>query len=142
MLNEERCNEIFEIVTRASEADEVEVLIAGGHHSLTRFANNTIHQNVADENYVVSIRAVIGKKTARATTNKLDAESLRRATKSAEAITEVQQPDPGLLPMAEPGPGRPDERTPAAGSPRPRPSRPRTAPPPSPPSWRWPSATS
>ncbi len=112
MLNEERCNEIFEIVTRASEADEVEVLIAGGHHSLTRFANNTIHQNVADENYVVSIRAVIGKKTARATTNKLDAESLRRATKSAEAITEVQQPDPGLLPMAEPGPGRPDERTP------------------------------
>ncbi|MBZ5645974.1 MAG: TldD/PmbA family protein [Acidobacteriia bacterium] len=112
MLNEERANDIFEIVSRASEADEIEVLIAGGHHALTRFANNTIHQNVADENYVVSVRTVIGKKTARATTNKLDPESLRRAVRSAEAITEVQQPDPDLLPMAEPEPDRPDERTP------------------------------
>jgi len=112
MLNEQRCNEIFEIVSKAAEADEVEVLIAGGHHSLTRFANNTIHQNVSDENYVVSVRAVIGKKTARATTNKLDPESLKRAVRSAEAITAVQQPDPDLLPMAEPGPEREDERTP------------------------------
>ena len=113
MINEERANEIFEVVSRSAEADEVEVLIAGGEHSLTRFANNTIHQNVSDDNYVVSIRTVIGKKTARATTNKLDPESLKRATRSAEAITAVQQPDPDLLPMAEPGPDRDDERDPS-----------------------------
>ena len=112
MLNEERCNEIFETVSRAAEADEVEVLIAGGHHALTRFANNTIHQNVADENYNISIRAVIGKRTARATTNKLDPESLKRAVASAEAITRVQQEDPDLLPMAEAGREMEDERKP------------------------------
>ena len=112
MLNEERCNEIFEIVSRAAEADEVEVLIAGGHHALTRFANNTIHQNVSDENYVISVRTVIGKKTARATTNKLDPESLKRAVASAEAITRVQQEDPDLLPMAEAGREVDDERKP------------------------------
>jgi predicted Zn-dependent protease len=112
MITKERAHEIFETVKKASSADEVEVLVAGGHSALTRFANNTIHQNVADENYVVSIRPVIGNKTARASTNKLDPESLRRATQSAEAITRVQQPDPGLLPMAEPERERPDERTP------------------------------
>ena len=113
MLNEERCNDIFETVSRSAEADEVEVLIAGGRHSLTRFANNTIHQNVADENYIVSIRTVIGKKTARATTNKLDPESLKRATRSAEAITAVQQLDPDLLPMAEAQRQVGDERSPS-----------------------------
>ena len=113
MLNKERCQEIFDTVKKASSADEVEVLFAGGHHALTRFANNTIHQNVADENYVVSIRPVIGKKTARATTNKLDPESLKRAVASAEAITRVQQPDPDLLPMAEPERARADERSPS-----------------------------
>ncbi len=113
MLNEERCNEVFEIVSRAAEADEVEVLIAGGHHALTRFANNTIHQNVADENYGISVRTVIGKKTARATTNKLDPESLQRTVRSAEAITRVQQDDPDLLPMAEAGREVDDERNPS-----------------------------
>ncbi len=112
MITEEKANEIFEIVSKAAEADEVELLIAGGHHALTRFANNTIHQNVADENYVVSIRTVIGKKTARATTNKLDPDSLTRAVRSAEAITAVQQPDPDLLPMAEAGREVDDERKP------------------------------
>jgi predicted Zn-dependent protease len=113
MLNKDRAHEIFELVRNASTADEVEVLIAGGHHALTRFANNAIHQNVADENYMVSIRPVMGRKTARATTNKIDPESLKRATQSAEAITRVQQADPDLLPMAEPERERSDERSPA-----------------------------
>ena len=46
--------------------------------ALTRFANNTIHQNVAEENYGVSVRTVFGGRTARATTNKFDDESLKR----------------------------------------------------------------
>jgi len=46
------------------------------------------------------VRTVIGHKTARATTNKLDDDSLRRAVESAEAMTEVQIEDPDLLPLA------------------------------------------
>jgi len=101
-LTKERAEEIFGQLTSFTEADELEVLIAGGSSALTRFANNTIHQNVAEENYVVSVRTVIDRKTARATTNKLDKESLRRVVQSAEAITRVQQPDPDLLPVAFP----------------------------------------
>jgi predicted Zn-dependent protease len=100
MLTHAQAEEIFLRLSRFSNADGLEMLIAGGHSALTRFANNTIHQNVEEENYVVSVRTVIGRRTARATTNKLDDESLRRAVESAEAMTEVQVEDPDLLPMA------------------------------------------
>ncbi len=100
MLTHEQAEEIFLRLSRYSNADGMEMLIAGGHSALTRFANNTIHQNVEEENYVVSVRTVIGRKTARATTNKLDEASLRRAVESAEAMTEVQVDDPDLLPLA------------------------------------------
>ena len=83
MLNREQAQSIFDRVQKHSQADETEVLIQGGRSALTRFANNTIHQNVAEEGYVVSIRAALDGKTARATTNKLDDESLKRAAESA-----------------------------------------------------------
>jgi predicted Zn-dependent protease len=101
-LTKDRAEEIFGQLSKFTHADELEVLIAGGGHALTRFANNTIHQNVAEENYVVSVRTVIDGKTARATTNKLDKDSLRRVVESAEAITRVQQRDPDLLPVTSP----------------------------------------
>src|SRR5438270_1219527 len=100
MLTQQPAHEIFDTVCKHSTGDDVEVMIAGGESALTRFANNTIHQNVAEENYVASIRAVFGQKTARATTNKLDDESLRRAVKAAENLAKVQQPNPDMLPMA------------------------------------------
>jgi len=112
MLTHEQAEDIFLRLSRYSNADGLEMLISGGHSALTRFANNTIHQNVEEENYVVSVRTVIGRKNARATTNKLDDDSLRRAVESAEAMTEVQVEDPDLLPLA-PAPmseGPPTER--------------------------------
>src|SRR5579872_4626248 len=103
MLNKDQAAEIFERIRKASTADEVEALIYGGHSALTRFANNTIHQNVAEENAVVSVRTAFGGRTARATTNKLDDESLRQVVKSSEALAKVQHADPDLLPMPDPG---------------------------------------
>src|SRR6266705_1678833 len=102
MLNQEQCDDIFHKIAKLSDADEVEVLVAGGSSALTRFANNTIHQNVADENHVVSIRVAFGQRTARATTNKFDDESLRRTVQTAEQMARVQHPDPDLLPLSEP----------------------------------------
>src|SRR6476619_4142058 len=100
MLTPEQSADIFDRIRKVSTADEVEVLFSGGKFALTRFANNTIHQNVAEENYVVSVRTVFGGRTARATTNRLDDESLRRPVKASESIAKVQEPDPDLLPMA------------------------------------------
>jgi PmbA protein len=102
MLSPDRIHDIFSRIRKFSSADEVEAIIAGGHSALTRFANNTIHQNVAEEGYVISIRVSMEQKTARATTNRIDDESLQRAVKSAEQIARVQEPDPDLLPIPTP----------------------------------------
>src|SRR5438270_13911128 len=102
MLSLERCHDIFERAAKLSGADEVEVLIGGASSALTRFANNTIHQNVADENHVVSIRVAFDQRTARASTNKFDDESLKRTVQAAEQMARVQHPDADLLPLADP----------------------------------------
>src|SRR5271165_1672795 len=113
MLDQSKAADIFERIKRHSSADEVEVLFSGGKSALTRFANNTIHQNVAEENYVVSVRTVFGGRTARSTTNKLDDESLKRVVQSAEKLAKVQHPDPDLLLVAEASEGaRTEQATP------------------------------
>jgi len=101
MLTQERAAEIFARIRRFSSADEVEVLFTGARFALTRFANNTIHQNVEEENYVASIRTNLGGRTARATANQFDDETLRRAVAASEALARVQEPDPDLLPMPD-----------------------------------------
>ena len=101
MLTREQAGDIFDRIRKLSSADEVEVLFSGGRFALTRFANNTIHQNVAEENYNVSVRSVFGGRTARAFTNKFDDESLRQVVRSAESLARVQHPDPDLLPMPD-----------------------------------------
>ncbi len=100
MLTKDQAFDIFQRAKKYSSVDEVEVLISGGRSALTRFANNTVTQNVADENYEVSVRVAFDHKTARATTNRLDDEGLRTVVRAAESLTGLQEPDPELLPMA------------------------------------------
>ena len=101
MLTREQAGDIFERIKKLSSADEVEVLFSGGRFALTRFANNTIHQNVEDENHIVSVRTAFGGRTARVTTNKFDDESLRRVVESSGALARVQHPDSDLLPVPD-----------------------------------------
>jgi predicted Zn-dependent protease len=103
MLNKDHAADIFERIKKFSFADEVEAIFYGGHSALTRFANNTIHQNVDEDNVAVSVRTVFGGRTARATTNKFDDESLKRVVKASESLARVQEPDADLLTMADPG---------------------------------------
>src|SRR5258708_13791768 len=54
-------------------ADETEVQGDETIDALTRFANNAIHQNVAEQAITISIRTAVDARTARATTNALHA---------------------------------------------------------------------
>src|SRR5246500_3909446 len=103
MLTKEQAGDVFDRIRKFSSADEVEVLFSGGKFALTRFANNTIHQNVAEENYTISVRTAFDGRTARATTNKFDDESLRRVVTASESLAKVQHRDPDLLPMPDAG---------------------------------------
>jgi predicted Zn-dependent protease len=102
MLTQEQAAAIFDRIRRLSSADEVEAIFTGSRFALTRFANNTIHQNVEEENSVVSVRTNFGGRTARSTANQFDDESLRRAVAASESLARVQEPDPDLLPMPTP----------------------------------------
>src|SRR5258708_11487446 len=117
MLTKDHAADIFNRITKLATADEVEVLFSGGRSALTRFANNTIHQNVAEENHGVSVRTMFGGRTARASTNKFDVESLRRVVEALVKLAQKQHTAPDLLPL----PDSPDD--PGDGSSPPTPSR-------------------
>lgn len=101
MLTRERAADIFDRIRRFSSADEIEVLFTGSRFALTRFANNTIHQNVEEENCLASIRTNFGGRTARSTANQFDDDSLKRAVEASESLAWVQEADPDLLPMPD-----------------------------------------
>jgi len=101
------CQAIFGRVADAARAlgvADAEATIAAGASALTRFANNAIHQNVAERSTHLSVRVQIDGRTARATTNRLDGSSIRQVVEEAVALTKLQESDPALLPMAEPAP--------------------------------------
>ena len=105
MLSDRAAEAVFAQVRDAARAlgvSEVEAIVTSGEHALTRFANSTIHQNVAEATRYLSVRAVIDGRTARSGTNRLDAEGIRRVVEEAVAITRLQEPDPELLPLAGP----------------------------------------
>jgi len=99
MLSDAELRRIAEKVFRLSDADETEVEISVTSDALTRFANNTIHQNVAEQSLSVSVRTVFDGRTARATTNKTDDDSLGRVAAASAALARSQPPSPDLLPM-------------------------------------------
>ena len=102
MLTRERAEQIFKQVLKFSTADETEAMMSSTSYSLTRFANNTIHQNVQEEGSYLSVRAVAGQRTARASTNRFDETSIRQAAEAALELARTQPPDPDLLPMPAP----------------------------------------
>jgi PmbA protein len=93
---------IAERILEFSDAEETEVEISSTTDALTRFANNTIHQNVAEHTLHISVRAAVDGRTARAGTNKTDDESLHRVTAAAARLAKNQPEYPGLLPMLGP----------------------------------------
>ncbi len=101
-FSRKRAKEIFDTVLKYSTAQETEAWISNSSYALTRFANNIIHQNVAEEGSSLSVRAVTDARTARASTNRFDEASIRQVCENALELARLQPPSPDLLPM--PGP--------------------------------------
>jgi PmbA protein len=78
---------------------EVEVHVDEVVDALTRFANNAIHQHVAEHGLTVSLRVLVDGRTARVTTNRTEEDSLRAALESAASLASSQPKDIGLLPL-------------------------------------------
>jgi PmbA protein len=78
---------------------ETEVHVDETISALTRFANNGIHQNVAEHTLNVSVRTQVEQRTARATTNRTDEDSLRAAIEASLSLAHSQPKNPNLLSM-------------------------------------------
>jgi PmbA protein len=90
MLGESAIKRVTEQVLGLSKADQTEVMFFGDASQLTRFANNYIHQNVAETNTQVNVRVVLGKKIGVASTNDLSDEALRKVVEQATTIARFQ----------------------------------------------------
>jgi PmbA protein len=86
-------------LAKARDIPETEVEVDEVIDALTRFANNTIHQNVAEHGLTVSIRAAVDGRTARVSTNRMDEDSLLAAVEGAASLAASQPKDPHLLSM-------------------------------------------
>jgi PmbA protein len=82
---------------RVRGVPETEVHVEEVIDALTRFANNTIHQNVAEHGVTVSIRTVVDGRTARVSTNRLDEDALRAAVDDCLSLASSQPKDAHLL---------------------------------------------
>ena len=89
-------------LAKSTPAEGTEVHVEEISSALTRFANNAIHQNVAEHGLTVSIRTVTDGRTARATTNRIDEDSLRATIETSLTLSHSQPKNPRLLPL----PGR------------------------------------
>ncbi len=101
------CKQLIEIGRRAvelSSADETEVVLTGGGTNLTRFANNTIHQNVTRADLTLRVRAIVGKRVGVATTNDSSDDAMKRCVDAATEIARASEENPDLLPL--PGPAQ------------------------------------
>ncbi len=102
--NEASIRTLLQKVLSYSQAEQTEVIYLGTESALTRFATNHIHQNVAESNAELRVRAVVGQRTGVATTNRLDDESLRRVTEQALEIARIQPVNPEFRSLPAPQP--------------------------------------
>lgn len=106
MLGDQEVERIIRQVLGYSHADETEVVFFGQSSQLTRFANNHIHQHVAETNTQISVRVVQGKKIGVASTNELEPDALQRTVERALTIAHFQRDNADYVGLPGPAPVR------------------------------------
>jgi predicted Zn-dependent protease len=99
MLGPNKIREICNFLLKASQPARAEVWIEFLDESLTRFANNAIHQNVNESNASITLRLALDGRLGAASTNSLESQSLNLLAQDALAHACCTPPapnDPGL----------------------------------------------
>jgi PmbA protein len=99
MLEENAAQALCQQVLQRCGRQPAEVLVQFADSALTRFANNTIHQNVSERSLTLRLRLFEGSRAGMASTNRTDAPALDELVQRARAIVRLspENPDdPGL----------------------------------------------
>ena len=101
MLEQDQARELSQKVLMRCGKDPAEVVIIHMDHALTRFANNTIHQNVSELNNTIYLRLLQGKRKGMASSNRLDESALDELVDLARANAGASPEDPDFPGFAE-----------------------------------------
>ena len=104
MLGESRCLGLLEAALAACDCDQSEAVLFVQNSALTRFADSAIHQNVAETNAMLSVRAVLGKKIGVARGNQLEGSSVREVSRRAVELARVSADDQHFMSLPGPKP--------------------------------------
>jgi len=104
LLGQDRLQEILKKALGYSRADQTQVTIGTSQSSLTRFAGSIIHQNVAERNAHIAVRAIIGKKIGFAVGNSVEDAAVRRTVEKAVEFARHQQENPDFVSLPGPKP--------------------------------------
>ena len=104
MMGEDRVLGLLEGALRGLAADQGWALYLGGSRSLTRFANNAIHQNVTEETAEVTIAAVLGKRMGVAATGSIRPGDVRRCARQAVELAKLTPENPDFKSLPGPKP--------------------------------------
>jgi predicted Zn-dependent protease len=104
MIGEKEARKLCESVLKRCKGAEAEVLLTVTDSALTRFANNIIHQNVAERDIELTLRYLIGKRIGTVTSNRSDEAALDEMVTNARQYAEASPEDPGYPGLPEPAP--------------------------------------
>ena len=103
MIGRERCESVLRAALDACGAEDADAYLVVQDLGLTRFAANTIHQNVSHGNAQLHIRAVEGRRQGKATTNDLSPAGVAKAARSARRNALLMPEDPNFKGLPTPG---------------------------------------
>ena len=101
-MERERMEEVCKKVLSFVRLEEAEVMVNASSGGLSRFANNTIEQNVNETGVSVTVRVMEKGRVGRASCNILDDGALERMVRAAEEMTKFVPEDKEALPLPEP----------------------------------------
>ena len=102
MLGQIEAQKLCQKVLARCGSDPAEVVVMAQDSALTRFANNIIHQNVAETNALITVRYHIGKRVGSVTTNRMDNAALDELVEQARQNASASPEDPNDLDLPEP----------------------------------------
>ena len=103
MLGESRCLELLDSALSAAGSDQTEAFIYATSGALTRFAESVIHQNVAEHNAHVSVRAVLGKRIGCARGNQATSGEIADVARRACGLAQIAAEDAEFVSLPSPG---------------------------------------
>jgi predicted Zn-dependent protease len=102
MLSESQSLQLLDAALAACECDQAEAILHTTNSSLTRFAESIIHQNVAEADNMINVRAILGNKIGCARGNQVALAEVQAVAQRALDLARVASPDEAFVSL--PGP--------------------------------------